>query len=61
MRKLDAVGDHVAIRWHDPVTPRAIDVDGVSVECHLYDDEARAEAARRHSAGAEEEHATEPG
>ena len=61
VRKLDAVGDHVAIRWHEPVTPRAIDVDGVSVECHLYDEEALAEATRRQSVGAEEAHATEPG
>ena len=51
----------MAIRWHEPVTPRAIDVDGVSVECHLYDEEALAEATRRRSVGAEEAHVTEPG
>jgi len=61
VRKLDAVGERVEIRWHEPVTPRAIDVDGVGVECHLYDDEALAEATRRRSVGVEEAHVTEPG
>jgi peptide/nickel transport system ATP-binding protein len=61
VRKLDAVGERVEIRWHEPVTPRAIDVDGVGVECHLYDEEALEEAARRRSGVAEEAHATEPG
>ena len=43
VRNLTPSDDHVEVRWHDPVTPRSLHLDGVSVECHLYDEEALAE------------------
>jgi peptide/nickel transport system ATP-binding protein len=61
VRGMDVQGDRVDIRWHEPLEPRQVDVDGVQVECHLYDDEALAEAARRRSGLGDEVHATEPG
>src|SRR5262249_18523005 len=60
VRNIEAVDERVEIRWHEPVDPRPVDVDGVKVECHLHDDAALAEAARRRSA-APEAHVTEPG
>jgi oligopeptide/dipeptide ABC transporter ATP-binding protein len=47
VRDLRAIDDRTEISWHEPVEPRALDVGTVQVECHLYDDEAQAEAERR--------------
>jgi oligopeptide/dipeptide ABC transporter ATP-binding protein len=46
VRQIEAQGDQVDVVWHDPVDPRLLDVDGVRVECHLYDAEALAAAER---------------
>ena len=35
------------IDWHEPVAPRLLPAGPVEVECHLYDDSALAEAAKR--------------
>ncbi|HEY2543875.1 MAG TPA: ABC transporter ATP-binding protein [Gaiellaceae bacterium] len=35
------------VDWFDPVAPRLLPTGRVEVECHLYDDEALAEAAKR--------------
>jgi oligopeptide/dipeptide ABC transporter ATP-binding protein len=35
------------VDWHDPIEPRLLPSGNVEVECHLYDEEALAEAARR--------------
>jgi peptide/nickel transport system ATP-binding protein len=40
-------GGHVDVEWHEPMAPRPLVHGDVTVECHLYDDEALAEAARR--------------
>ena len=40
---------HVDVEWHEPVAPRPLVHGDVTVECHLYDDEALAEAERRRS------------
>jgi len=37
--------------WHDPVEPRLLQSGSVEVECHLYDEAALAEAARRRVPG----------
>jgi peptide/nickel transport system ATP-binding protein len=42
-----ADGSHLTVEWHEPLAPRPLPRDGVVVECHLYDDEALAEAERR--------------
>jgi oligopeptide/dipeptide ABC transporter ATP-binding protein len=47
VRRTSAAGAHVDVEWHDPVDPRFVDVGGVGVECHLYDEEALREAERR--------------
>jgi oligopeptide/dipeptide ABC transporter ATP-binding protein len=47
VRGLGAEGNHVEIEWWDPVEPRLLESGRVQVECHLYDEEAQAEAARR--------------
>jgi oligopeptide/dipeptide ABC transporter ATP-binding protein len=47
VRSVTPAEDHLDVEWHDPVDPRLLDTDSVKVECHLYDDEALAEAERR--------------
>jgi len=47
VRSTRAVDDQAEISWHEPVEPRALDVGPVRVECHLYDEDALAEAERR--------------
>jgi peptide/nickel transport system ATP-binding protein len=37
----------VALDWHEPMEPRLVPAGAVEVECHLYDEEALAEAERR--------------
>jgi hypothetical protein len=37
--------------WHDPVEPRLLQSGSVEVECHLFDEAALAEAARRRESG----------
>jgi len=38
---------HVEVEWHEPVPPRPLPEGEVTVECHLYDQNALAEAERR--------------
>jgi oligopeptide/dipeptide ABC transporter ATP-binding protein len=45
--RIASVDGHVEIDWHEPVEPRLLPAGPVEVECHLYDEEALAEAARR--------------
>jgi peptide/nickel transport system ATP-binding protein len=40
---------HVGIAWHEPLAPRPVAAGDVTVECHLYDAAALAEAERRRS------------
>ena len=47
VRRIEADGDHVDVEWHDPIAPRPLEQGDSTVECHLYDDEALAEAERR--------------
>jgi oligopeptide/dipeptide ABC transporter ATP-binding protein len=49
VRRLSATDHRVEIEWHDPVDPRLLPAGAVEVECHLYDQEALAEAERRRS------------
>jgi oligopeptide/dipeptide ABC transporter ATP-binding protein len=47
--EVEATDRGAAVRFHDGVEPRPLDVDGLRVECHLHDPEAlrAAEALRR--------------
>jgi peptide/nickel transport system ATP-binding protein len=51
VRRLTADGAHVDIEWHEPIAPRPLPAGGVTVECHLHDTEALAEAQRRRTNG----------
>ena len=42
----------VDVEWHEPIAPRPLPRGDVTVECHLYDDEALAEAERRRAGAA---------
>jgi hypothetical protein len=39
--------DGAEIEWHAALEPRPIDLNDVSVECHLYDETSLSEAERR--------------
>jgi peptide/nickel transport system ATP-binding protein len=47
VRRIESANGHLEIDWHDPVEPRLLPTGSVEVECHLYDDAALAEAAKR--------------
>ncbi|MBM2822753.1 MAG: transporter ATP-binding protein [Thermoleophilia bacterium] len=47
VRRMSADGENVEIEWHEPIEPRLLDVGPVQVECHLYDEDALAEAENR--------------
>jgi peptide/nickel transport system ATP-binding protein len=49
VRRMVADDGHVAIEMHEPVEPRLLPEGDVQVECHLYDEDALAEAERRRS------------
>lgn len=51
VKQMTSAGDSVQIDWHDPLEPRPLAHDEVEVECHLYDDDALAEAERRRATG----------
>jgi oligopeptide/dipeptide ABC transporter ATP-binding protein len=55
VRSLTAGPNHVDVEWWDPVEPRLLPSGRVEVECHLYDDGARAEAERRKGAARPQE------
>jgi peptide/nickel transport system ATP-binding protein len=47
VKRIAADGDHLDIEWFEPVVPRPLDAGSTTVECHLYDEAALAEAERR--------------
>ena len=47
VRQVQDSNGAVEVEWHDPVEPRLLPSGSVEVECHLYDEAALAEAARR--------------
>ena len=47
VRRIAAQGDVAEVEWHDPIAPRPLDQGDTTVECHLYDEDALAEAERR--------------
>lgn len=49
VRQMSATGGTLEIEWHEPIAPRPLVHGAVTVECHLYDDDALAEAERRRS------------
>jgi oligopeptide/dipeptide ABC transporter ATP-binding protein len=50
VRGLSAAEQHVEVTWWEPIEPRLLPSGPVQVECHLYDEEALAEAERRREA-----------
>jgi oligopeptide/dipeptide ABC transporter ATP-binding protein len=50
VKRIAADGAHAVIEWFDPVAPRPLARGEATVECHLFDDDALAEAERRRSA-----------
>ena len=47
VRSMEAGDGYVDVQWHEPVAPRPLPEGEVTVECHLYDEDALAEAERR--------------
>ena len=47
VKTMQADDGHLVLEWHEPVPPRPLPEEHVTVECHLYDDDALAEAERR--------------
>jgi oligopeptide/dipeptide ABC transporter ATP-binding protein len=47
VRRIAAENGALEVDWHEPVEPRLLPAGRVEVECHLYDESALAEAARR--------------
>ncbi len=47
VKSMTADEKHVEVEWWEPVAPRLLPSGQVEVECHLYDEEALAEAERR--------------
>jgi len=47
IRRIAADGQFAEIEWHEPIAPRPLDQGETTVECHLYDEDALAEAERR--------------
>ena len=47
VRSMTVDDGHVDVEWHEPVAPRPLPEGDVTVECHLYDEDALAEAERR--------------
>ncbi len=47
VRRMADSNGALEVDWYDPIEPRLLPVGDVEVECHLYDEAALAEAARR--------------
>ena len=47
LRRMAADGQFAQVEWHEPIAPRPLDQGDATVECHLYDEDALAEAERR--------------
>jgi oligopeptide/dipeptide ABC transporter ATP-binding protein len=47
VRSVETKESSVDVEWHDPIEPRLLPAGEVEVECHLYDEEALAEARSR--------------
>jgi oligopeptide/dipeptide ABC transporter ATP-binding protein len=60
VRDISEADGHIEIEWHEPLEPRLLGLGSAKVECHLYDDDALAEAARRRSRSAPETRTGEP-
>jgi peptide/nickel transport system ATP-binding protein len=52
VRRIAADGEHVDVEWYEPIAPRPLPQGETTVECHLYDENALAEAERRRSQAA---------
>jgi hypothetical protein len=53
VKRMTAAGGAADLEWHDPIEPRPLEHGDVTVECHLYDDDALAEAERRRTEAVE--------
>jgi peptide/nickel transport system ATP-binding protein len=46
VRRISADGSFADVEWHDPLAPRPLEQGDSTVECHLYDEDALAQAER---------------
>jgi peptide/nickel transport system ATP-binding protein len=53
VRRIAADGAFAEVEWHDPLAPRPLAQGDSTVECHLYDDEALAQAERNRAGAGE--------
>ena len=53
VRRIAADGAFAEVEWHDPLAPRPLAQGDSTVECHLYDDEALAQAERNRAGAVE--------
>jgi peptide/nickel transport system ATP-binding protein len=53
VRRIAADGAVAEVEWHDPLAPRPLAQGDSTVECHLYDDEALAQAERNRAGAVE--------
>ena len=50
VKRIAVDGQFAEIEWHEPIAPRPLVQGETTVECHLYDEDALAEAERRRAA-----------
>jgi len=55
VRRVRQDDEGIDVEWYDPVEPRLLVSGDVQVECHLYDEDALAEAERRRAESASED------
>ncbi|HEY2052582.1 MAG TPA: ABC transporter ATP-binding protein, partial [Solirubrobacterales bacterium] len=49
--RIEQANGALEVDWFDPIEPRLLPSGSVNVECHLYDEESLAEAAKRRESG----------
>ena len=53
VRRISADGSFADVEWHDPLAPRPLEQGDSTVECHLYDEDALAQAERSRAGAVE--------
>jgi oligopeptide/dipeptide ABC transporter ATP-binding protein len=53
VRRISADGSYADVEWHDPLAPRPLEQGDTTVECHLYDEDALAQAERSRAGAVE--------
>jgi len=53
VKRISADGSFADVEWHDPLAPRPLEQGDSTVECHLYDEDALAQAERSRAGAVE--------